>query len=287
MTFTFNKNIEILYGLSYCINREKSKLKLYNTKEESELIDFFYKIYINNITPEIKEKIISIGDYANLSRYALENKTIDFLDISIFDDYFLKLDTLSDKIINDIKNKNGVNKINLTKLKDFYGFNLTNDIKVYLSMFISGGFGLYVNNISNIILGIKYNKEKSQYGVCGTAVCKIYHEFSHPYIEKIISKDHLKLKKPDKKTSEAYDKGDKTEETLVRVIELIFSSRIFGDKYLKWAIDVQNKSGFQNVEKIIKTYIDPIENIENINDFINILIENNLLIKGVVPNERK
>jgi hypothetical protein len=101
----FNKNIEILYGLSYCINREKGKLKIYNTKEKNELIDSFYKIYINNITSEIKEKMISIGDYEKISRYALENKNIDFLDISIFDEYFSKLDTISEKVINDIKNK--------------------------------------------------------------------------------------------------------------------------------------------------------------------------------------
>lgn len=88
MTWMFNKNIEILYGISYCINREKCKLKLYNTKETNELIDLFYIIYENNITAEIKEKIVSIGDYEKLSRYALENKTIDFLDMSIFDDYF-------------------------------------------------------------------------------------------------------------------------------------------------------------------------------------------------------
>lgn len=88
MTWMFNKNIEILYGISYCINREKGKLKLYNTKETNELIDLFYIIYENNITAEIKEKIVSIGDYEELSRYALENKTIDFLDMSIFDYYF-------------------------------------------------------------------------------------------------------------------------------------------------------------------------------------------------------
>ena len=282
MTFMFNKNIEILYGLSYCINREKGKLKIYNTKEKNELIDSFYKIYINNITSEIKEKMISIGDYEKISRYALENKNIDFLDISIFDEYFSKLDTISEKIINDIKNKKGVNKINLTKLKDFYGFNLTDDIKIYLSMFIGGGFGLFVNNSSNIVLGIKYNKEKSRYGVCGTTVCKIYHEFSHPYIKKIISMEHLKLNKPDKKTIDCYDESDKTEETLVRVMELIFSSEIFGDDYLKWAIEEQNKAGFKNVEKIIKTYINNKKKIKSINNLIYFLLENNLLVKELI-----
>lgn len=282
MTFMFNKNIEILYGLSYCINRERGELKIYNTKEKNELIDSFYKIYINNITSEIKEKMISIGDYEKISRYALENKTIDFLDISIFDEYFSKLDTISEKIINDVKNKKGVNKINLTKLKDFYGFNLTDDIKIYLSMFIGGGFGLCVNNSSNIVLGIKYNKEKSQYGVCGTTVCKIYHEFSHPYIKKIISMEHLKLNKPDKKTIDCYDESDKTEETLVRVMELIFSSEIFGDDYLKWAIEEQNKAGFKNVEKIIKTYINNKKKIKSINNFIYFLLENNLLVKELI-----
>ncbi len=281
ITFLFNKNIEVLYGLSYCINREKGKLKTYNTKEENELIDTFYKIYQDNINSEIKERIISIGDYEKLSRYALENKTIDFLDISIFDEYFSKLDTISDRIINDIKNKPGVNKINLARLKEFYGFNLTNDIKIHLSIFISGGFGLYINDISNIILGIKYNKEKSRYGVCGTAVCKIYHEFSHPYINRIINTEHLKLKYKDVITLDCYANDDKTEETLVRVMELIFSSKIFGNEYLKWAIDEQNKIGFKNVEKIIEVYINNIEENNTINDFISVLIENSLLIKVV------
>lgn len=282
MDFMFNKNIEILYGLSYCINREKNELKLYNTKEENDLIDFFYKKYIDNITQEAKDKIISIGEYEKLSKYALENETIDFLDTSIFDDYFSKFDEVSDKVINDIKSKKGVNKIDFDKLKDFYGFNITDDIKIYLSMFVCGGFGLYLNNNSNIVLGVKYNEEKDQYGIYGTVVCMIYHEFSHPYIKKIISDEHLKLNNPDEKTLDCYDEGDKTEETLVRVMELIFSSKIMGDDYLKWAIDNQNKLGFENVGKMIEVYDD---NIENIDDFISALIENGLLIKDIDLNE--
>lgn len=284
MTWMFNKNIEILYGLSYCINRENNKLKLYNTKEDNELIDIFYDIYIKNITTEIKEKIMSIGHYGKLARYALENKVIDFINYSWFDEYFARLNTISDQIINDIKKKNGVNKINLTRLKEFYGFNLTDNVVIELSLFISGAFGIYVNNSSHIVLGIKYNKEKKQYGVCGTAVCKIYHEFSHPYINKLVDEHKLKLEKSDKPKCEAY-KGDLTEETLVRIMEIIFSYEIFGSDYLKWAIEEQNKAGFKSVEKIIKTYINNKENIKNINNFINVLLGNNLLIKGVDPNE--
>lgn len=95
----------------------------------------------------------------------------------------------------------------------------------------------------------------------------------------------MKLNKPAQKTIDCYDNGDKTEETLVRVMELIFSSKIFGEDYLKWAIEEQNKAGFKSVEKIIKTYINNKENIKNTNNFINVLLENNLLIKGVDPNE--
>ena len=94
--------------------------------------------------------------------------------------------------------------------------------------------------------------------------------------------EHLKLNKPDKKTIDCYDESDKTEETLVRVMELIFSSEIFGDDYLKWAIEEQNKAGFKNVEKIIKTYINNKKKIKSINNLIYFLLENNLLVKELI-----
>lgn len=272
----FNKNIEILYGLSYCINREEGNLKLYNTKEDNEIINIFYNIYDNSITPQIKEKVKSIGNYGKLALYALENEKIDFIDYSLFNDYFAELDKIKDKIINDVKNKNGVSKIDFDKVRKFYGFNLSDRVMIYLSIFISGAFGNYANDCSNIVLGIKYNREKDQYGVCGTAVCKIYHEFSHPYINRIVNIYDLKLNNIDNVLCAGYD-GDRTEETLVRAMEIIFSYDIFGSDYLKWAIDEQNKVGFVNVSKFVDLFMK--NKYSNIDDFIESLVFNNMLIK--------
>ena len=91
MKFLFDKNVEMLYGLNYCINREKNCLKQYNTKENNSYLDEFYNIYLNNIDILVKQKIISIGDYHKLLEYYLNKGYISFIDFSYTYFHFLIL----------------------------------------------------------------------------------------------------------------------------------------------------------------------------------------------------
>jgi hypothetical protein len=147
---------------------------------------------------------------------------------------------------------------------------------VYLSFFVSGGFGFMYDNKSIIVLGVKYNSEKDSYGVSGTLVCKLIHEFSHPYIEKTISNLGIFLTENEDTPPEFY-KGNYLEESLVRVMEIILSNKIFGEEYERWAVNEQLRAGFTIVPKMLKVYYDNARTIENINDFIRLLIKEKIL----------
>ena len=119
MKFEFDKNIEILYGLSYCINREKNDLKDYNTKDNNKYLDDFYNIYLNNIDDSVKDKIISIGDYQRLAEYYFNNGDMSFIDCSIFDSYFENSKLYYNKVMKDICSNKHLDKVDFNYLKKF------------------------------------------------------------------------------------------------------------------------------------------------------------------------
>lgn len=277
MNFLFDNKIELLYGLDYCINREKSFMKQFNTKESNSYLEAFYNIYKANVSNEIKNKIMAIGDYHFKAEYVLNNYDMSSFNVPYFKEYFDKNKELQEKIIADIKNDQYLEKIDLKLLKNFYCMNLSDNINIILSMFISGGFGIFNGN-SNIILGIKYSTKLKKYKITGNIVSKIYHEFSHPYIHKIIADKKIQIKNKDNNIDDCYtnDSGY-LEELLVRVMEIIFSSLIYGDEYIKWALNEEDKMNFRQVRKFVNLYFKNIKNINNINDYINLLLSNNLL----------
>lgn len=274
MKVEIDKNIEILYGLSYCINREKNDLKDYNTKENNKYIDDFYNIYLNNIDDSVKNKILSIGDYHRLAKYYFNNGDMSFIDCSIFDSYFENSKLYYDMVIKDICSNKYLDKVDFDSLKKFYNLDLGN-VNIYVSLFISGGFGIYTDR-SIIILGFKYNKEKDKYGVNGTLVCKLYHEFSHPYVSRIIENKGIELINSNNEVSDYY-KDNYIEELLVRTMETIFSSKIFGNEYISWAIENEEKNGFELVKDFVSVYLKNEKYIKNINDYIIVLLENILI----------
>ena len=44
LKFCFDDNIDLFYGLNYCINRKNQTPKVYNTKEQTPIIQGFYKL---------------------------------------------------------------------------------------------------------------------------------------------------------------------------------------------------------------------------------------------------
>lgn len=271
MNFSFDNYMELIYGLDYCINREKNNIKQYNTKENNKYLDEFYNIYLNNISQEVKDRIEQIGEYHKKAEYILNKKDLSFININAFEQWFEKIKVIQNRIIEDIKNDKYLENFDLTSLKEFYDMDL-GKVEIILSMFISGGFGLSTDN-TYCILGVKYNSKLEKYRITGTLISKIYHEVSHPYIKKSLLDKKLNIKNNDK-VDKCY-RDSRTEELLARIIEIIFASKICGKEYLSWALKNQDEQGFVSVKKYIDLYYKNENIIKNFNDLIELISEKN------------
>lgn len=271
----FDDNIDLFYGLNYCINRRNQTPKVYNTKEQTPIIQDFYELFQEESNSDIERAVFEMGEFQNIAIAAMSAPAID---CPALRNYLKEKKAIKQCVIRDIQEKPGLDRIDFNSIKDFYGFNLSDKIIVYLSFFVSGGFGFLSGNKSIIVLGVKYDSEKDSYGVSGTLVCKLIHEFSHPYIKEIVLNHKLSLAE-NKDIPPKYYKENYLEEILVRVMEIIFSSKIFGEEYEKWATDEQLRAGFTVVPRILKLYYDNFKTINNITDFIHVLIKEKIIVE--------
>lgn len=273
MIFDFNNDIDIIYALDYFIKKDSNSLKVYNPKNINinltELYDLF-KLYIDD---KEKEELKYIGDFSKKANYILNNK-LNLKNYEKFNDYFNKLNE-RERIKTDILATPGLNKLDLNYLEKFYKKELHNKIYIYMTPFVSGAFGLKKEDYFYIILGVKFNNEKNKFTSCGTLVPKIIHELSHPIIE-----EHLKNMKCTLEDNllnvNCYDENQ-TEELLVRVLEIFLSTKFLGKDYYEWALKEQDSFGFTNVRKIFAILSNKIYDIKNINDFMKVLLKNNII----------
>lgn len=273
MIFDFNNDIDIIYALDYFIKKDSNSLKVYNPKNINinltELYDLF-KLYIDD---KEKEELKYIGDFSKKASYILNNK-LNLKNYEKFNDYFNKLNE-RERIKTDILATPGLNKLDLNYLEKFYKKELHNKIYIYMTPFVSGAFGLKKEDYFYIILGVKFNNEKNKFTSCGTLVPKIIHELSHPIIE-----EHLKNMKCTLEDNllnvNCYDENQ-TEELLVRVLEIFLSTKFLGKDYYEWALKEQDSFGFTNVRKIFAILSNKIYDIKNINDFMKVLLKNNII----------
>lgn len=273
MIFDFNNDIDIIYALDYFIKKDSNSLKVYNPKNINinltELYDLF-KLYIDD---KEKEELKYIGDFSKKASYILNNK-LNLKNYEKFNDYFNKLNE-RERIKTDILATPGLNKLDLNYLEKFYKKELHNKIYIYMTPFVSGAFGLKKEDYFYIILGVKFNNEKNKFTSCGTLVPKIIHELSHPIIE-----EHLKNMKCTLEDNllnvNCYDENQ-TEELLVRVLEIFLSTKFLGKDYYEWALKEQDSFGFTNVRKIFAILSNKIYDIKDINDFMKVLLKNNII----------
>ncbi len=262
--FSFDLNIDLLYGLKYCMNREKGELKPYNTTEKTKVIENFYALYQQQDNIDAKQ-IATFGDFQQIAKKALTKHNVH---LPTLEQYLISLSLLKQRVLDDFLQKPGLNEIRFSQIKSFFGFSLSDSVKIYLSFFVSGGFGFLLDNKSIIVLGVKYNKSKDQYGTNGTLVCKIIHEFAHPYVKKAIIGRNITTND----NVPYYYANNKTEEILTRVVEIIFSGQIFGQEYINWAIKEQRNDGFQTVEKIVERYIKNRNRIRKFDDLLKLAV---------------
>lgn len=272
MIFDFNNDIDIVYSLDCLIKKELDELELYNPKDLDIDLNNLYVLY-KGISKNSKDKILEIGSFSKKAEYVLNNN-FNINEYKLFDDYFNNF-KIRKKIKNDILSNEELGKIDLDYLELFYKKKLKGNIIVYMTPFVSGAFGLKKSDLYYIILGVKYKKEKQKFVSCGTLVPKIIHELSHPIINEKIKDMRLCINN-DMLNMDCYDENQ-IEELLVRVLEIYNSGKFLGNEYVKWALNEQDMIGFTNVRKIFNI-IDK-EEILNIDNFIDLLIMNNIIEK--------
>lgn len=265
-SFSFDLKIDLLYGLNYCMNREKGELKPYNTTEKTKIIEDFYTLYSQQSDVDTKQ-IAAFGDFQQIAKKALSEHSVHF---PVLEQYLMSLSPLKQRVTEDFLRKPGLNEIQFSQIKSFFGFSLSDSVNIYLSFFVSGGFGFFLDNKSVIVLGVKYDKVKDQYGTNGTLVCKIIHEFAHPYVKKAINGRNIVFVNND--NVPYYYANNKAEEVLTRVVEIIFSGRIFGQEYINWAVEEQRRDGFWNVGGIVEKYIENRSIIQKFDDLLELAI---------------
>ncbi len=273
MIFDFNNDIDIIYALDYFIKKDLNTLKVYNPKNINIDLKELYDLFIKYVDNKEKEELDSIGDFSNKASYVLNNK-LNLKEYKKFNNYFNNFGE-REKIKNDILLNPGLNKLDLNYLERFYKKKLNNNVYIYMTPFVSGAFGLKKDECFYIILGIKFNNEKNKYTSCGTLVPKIIHELSHPIIEDYIKNIKCTLK-DNLLNIDCYDENQ-TEELLVRVLEIILSSKFLGKDYYEWALREQDSFGFTNVRKIFEILDDQINEIKDIEDFFKVLLKDNII----------
>ena len=273
MIFDFNNDIDIIYALDYFIKRDSNNLKIYNPSNFNFDLNDLNTLYKNYVTENEIKEIENIGNFANKAIYVLNNK-INIEEYDKFNDYFNKF-KIRELIKKDILSNLGLKKLDLNYLENFYKKKLYNKIYIYMTPFVSGAFGIKKDDCFCIILGIKFNEEKNKYTACGTLVPNIIHELSHPIVDEYLENIECNLK--DNLLKENCYNENQLGELIVRVLEILLSSKFLGKDYYEWALNVQDSFGFTNVRKIFDIIGDEIDKINNLDMFFKVLLQKDVI----------
>lgn len=212
---TFNKNIELIFGLMYSINRD------YGLEPKSLFVDTipsyceeFYELYKANIESEFIEYIRNGGldtynrsveialslDYnynvvedgyikkikntnTNFNQIKLEKLLKRFVKKSNYNDFYLKHKNFYNFLID--KYREALNKYVIfdeSLLTNFYGYKKGN-MNIILYNFTQGSFGYYNGtNIMNIRCIQNIGKDEFNIEFGSHTIMNCFHEFSHSYI---------------------------------------------------------------------------------------------------------
>lgn len=272
MKIGFNNNLEALYGIDYCINRDRNVIKQ-DESENNSYFDDLYHIYLERVPDEVRNDVSAIGDYRHKAEYAL-NGFGELPDLSPFTDYLDGNKDVQNRIISDIKDSEGLKLLNLDQKKDFLGINPADEIDVLLSLFINGGFGVF-NGSSNIILGVKYDPNSQKYNVSENLAEQIYHDFTYPYVQMLLEEQGIRINSGGlSQNSEGY-----LEEIITRVLEIVFASQNGDASYLEEKLKTQDGVGLGQVRIFLSEYLENKQNITNLRDYVDMLVDKGLVVK--------
>ena len=299
----FNKNIELLFGLQYCVNKSENAIYGLNNDYFRDSIpkycQEFYELYQNNISKDfilyIKNggldtfnKTLDIALSIN-NNYEIEynekikkieenNPNFNFLKLNSFLKSFTtnaRYDQFYDnhkKIYNFVieKFRESLNKYTVFDekiLSDFYGYSI-GKLGIVLTNFINGSFG-YDNLAICQIRNISDNENDIKFSSRVINIC--FHEFSHLYINKLGQKYFQNIDLGNV-FNESKNSGLQNcyenyitliNEYMVRAIQIFLDLKIMEKDFVKFQILNHQKLGYVHIEELINL----LKNKDNYNNF--------------------
>lgn len=282
----FDKRLELILGLQYCVNKEYDMDFQWITKDENVYYNEFYNLYTKYAVDELKEYVKN-GGFDSFSR------TIE-LALSLNDNYQLETNPKIEKIVNSNSNLN-LSKINdllfgfvkdsnydkfFLKNQEYYNDNISlmkkliekdggldidnlinffdnrsKEFKIILANFSLGSFGIYgINN--NVVLCIRcVDGLKKQSHI----IPNLYHEYLHSYINPLGEKyftnvDINKLfnEAENNGLAKCYNTGIiLINEYMVRAITIYLIKNKFPFDYIERNIEREKKEGYIYIEQLL------------------------------------
>ena len=269
MKILFNRQLEALYGIDYCLNRGQNIIKQSENPEEKSFFDELYQIFLEKVPETTREDVAQIGDYHNIAEYVL-NPQKALPDLTAFDDFFERADRLHDRIVADIAGSSDIDNLHLDGLKDFFGIDESIEINIILSMFVKSGFGVF-NGSSNFILGVEYDAQVGRYEIANDVTNEIYHDFAEPYV-------HMYLYEEGIHTASSPD-ASYIEEIITRVLATIFQSRLYGEEFIERTLAAQDKTSLSQMRIFLSEYLENQASIKTLKDYVDVLLKDGLVVK--------
>lgn len=273
MNIFFNNKLETLYGIDYCVYRNRSIIKQSTaTDEASVYYDEFYRIFLEKTSNDFRDDVLNIGDYRGKAEFVLEDKEI-IPDISAFSEFFIHVKPLQERIVSDISSNPSLSKIDIDGLRSFFGIDDYEEINVVLSMFINSCFAVF-NGSSNIVVGVKYDSATQRFVLAQELTDEIYHDLAYPYVRMTIQNEHITL------NDEAHRDDGYLEELLSRVVEIILASRMHDESYIEEALSRQDQAHLGQARIFLSEYLGNRDKITNFEDFIAVLQSDGLISRA-------
>ena len=223
MKIGFDKRLELIYGLVYCVDKDMNHTLLPGLFVE-ELPTYcreFYELYRENISKDLFQYIKDYGmngdwnqpaiialsmdenynivnnDFLfnqvvmknkNFDRVKLEKVLKEFVLKSNYDNFFDKHTNFYNKIVNSYKESMSKYKeFDENFILDFYGYRLGN-LSIKLYNFTSGSQGLLIGQNQYYVQRVdNIGKDENNF-IFKPKLITLIHEFSHPYINPLVDK---------------------------------------------------------------------------------------------------
>ncbi len=297
----FNKKIELLFGLQYCASRHRNTNFDWIYENNKEYCDKFYELYLNNITKEFEDYIISGGldgynrvvtlglhlddnycffnkdsmdkqllNNPNVNLSLIEKYLKEFVNKSNYDKFFNSNKDYYDYVIGKFYEAlNIFEKFDINKLINFFGYKKA-DMNVYLINFSTGSYGATENDSLNYVCCAR-SVYKDEFRFSDSVIMNAYHEFSHPYINPINEKyfNNMSL---DYLYSNAKENGLEKcyyhlltllNEYVVRAISIYLIKDLFEEKNIKRLEDRVKLRGYKYISELIQLF----DNRKNYDNF--------------------